>query len=113
MVTAGLPFSDAVQHGDLLFCSGQIGWDEDHMVDGFDAQFRLATKHLTDVLANYGSSVDKLLKVNIYLADMDDFDHMNELYAEFVGDARPARACIQAGRLPRNALFEIEGVARI
>lgn len=113
MVTAGLPFSDAVAHGELLFCSGQIGWDDDHMVEGFDAQFHLAAKHFADVLANHGSSVEKLLKVNLYLADMSDFDRMNELYAEFVGSARPARSCIQAGRLPRNALFEIEGVARI
>jgi len=44
---------------------------------------------------------------------MDDFDRMNELYAAFVGSARPARACVQAGRLPRGALFEIEGVASI
>jgi 2-iminobutanoate/2-iminopropanoate deaminase len=113
MTSAALPISDAVVHGDLLFCSGQIGWDGSQVVEGFDAQFELATKNFADVLTTYGSSVEKLLKVNIYLADMADFDRLNELYAKFVGSARPARSCVQVGRLPRNALFEIEGVAQL
>ena len=115
MATADLPFSDAYRAGDLLFCSGQTGWlsDEERLAEGFDDQVRQSLANLSDVLVQYGCTLKNLVKVNIFLVDISDFSRTNDLYAELMGDHRPARACVAVVALPRGARFEIEGVAHI
>lgn len=107
-------FSPAIITGDLVFTSGQIGLDPktgQFPEGGIEAQFQQAFKNLTAVLEASGSSVDHIVKATVFLADMNDYNAMNELYSkQFKGDP-PARTTVQVARLPRDARVEIEAVA--
>lgn len=107
-------FSPAIIAGDLVFTSGQIGFDSKTgqlAEGGFEGQFHQVFKNLTAVLEASGSSVDHMVKATVFLADMNDYDKLNELYRkQFKGDP-PARTTVQVARLPRDARLEIEAVA--
>jgi 2-iminobutanoate/2-iminopropanoate deaminase len=106
-------FTPAIVSGDLVFTSGHIGLDSKtgQMAEGFEAQFEQVFKNLTAVLDAAGSSTEHMLKVTVFLADMNDYNKLNELYkVKFKGDP-PARTTIQVARLPRDARVEIECVA--
>ena len=107
-------FSPAIITGDLVYTSGQIGLDPktgQFPEGGFEAQFNQVFKNLTGVLEASGSSVEHMVKATVFLADMNDYDAMNELYRkQFKGDP-PARTTVQVARLPRDARIEIEAVA--
>ncbi|KKK16869.1 hypothetical protein ARAM_006198 [Aspergillus rambellii] len=92
--------------GDLVFCSGQIGVDPktNKMVEGT----RQVLKNLSAVLEAGGSSIHDVAKVNIFLADMNDFSAVNEVYASFFPDPKPARTCVAAKTLPMGTDVEIE-----
>ena len=115
-VKTGTPnglFTPAIVSGDLVFTSGQIGIDSKtgQLAEGFEAQFEQVFKNLTAVLEAAGSSSEHMLKATVFLADMNDYNKLNELYkAKFKGDP-PARTCVQVARLPRDARIEIEAVA--
>lgn len=116
-VKTGTPngiFTPAIITGDLVFTSGQIGLDPktgQFPEGGFEAQFQQVFKNLTAVLEASGSSVDHMVKATVFLADMNDYNAMNELYKkQFKGDP-PARTTVQVARLPRDARIEIEAVA--
>ena len=106
-------FSPAIITGDLVFTSGQIGIDAKtgQLPEGMEAQLEQVFRNLAGVLEASGSSVDNIVKVTVFLADMNDYNKMNELYkAKFKGDP-PARTTVQVARLPRDARIEIEAVA--
>ena len=105
-------FTPAIVTGDIVFTSGQIGVDSTgQLVDGFEGQFQQVFKNLTAVLDASGSSIDHVVKATVFLADMNDYNAMNELYKkQFKGDP-PARTTVQVARLPRDAKIEIEVVA--
>jgi 2-iminobutanoate/2-iminopropanoate deaminase len=107
-------FSPAIITGDLVFTSGQIGIDPktgQFPEGGFEAQFHQVFKNLTAVLEASGSSTDHMVKATVFLADMNDYSTLNELYRkQFKGDP-PARTTVQVARLPRDARIEIEAVA--
>lgn len=106
-------FSPAIITGDLVFTSGQIGLDSKtgQLAEGMEAQFEQVFRNLDGVLLASGSSIDNIVKVTVFLADMNDYNKMNELYkAKFKGDP-PARTTVQVARLPRDARIEIEAVA--
>jgi 2-iminobutanoate/2-iminopropanoate deaminase len=106
-------FSPAIVTGDLVFTSGQIGIDPktQQMAEGMEAQLEQVFRNLTAVLEASGSSIDHVVKATVFLADMNDYARMNELYkAKFKGDP-PARSTVQVARLPRDARIEIEVVA--
>lgn len=106
-------FTPAIISGDLVFTSGQIGFDSktNSMPEGFEAQFEQVFKNLTAVLDAAGSSTEHILKATVFLADMNDYTKLNELYkAKFKGDP-PARTTVQVAKLPRDARIEIEAVA--
>lgn len=106
-------YSPAIVTGNLVFTSGQIGIDPKtgQMAEGFEAQLEQVFRNLTTVLEASGSSVDHIVKATVFLADMNDYAKMNELYrAKFKGDP-PARSTVQVARLPRDARIEIETVA--
>ena len=106
-------YSPAIIAGDLVFTSGQIGFDSrtGKMAEGFEAQLEQVFRNLAAVLEASGSSVDHIVKATVFLADMNDYDKMNQLYrAKFKGDP-PARSTVQVARLPRDARIEIEVVA--
>src|ERR1044071_2370563 len=115
-VKTGTPngiFSPAIIAGDLVFTSGQIGIDPKtgQMAEGMEAQLEQVFRNLTAVLEASGSSIDHVVKATVFLADMNDYNKMNELYkAKFKGDP-PARSAVQVARLPRDARIEIEVVA--
>ena len=107
-------FTPAIVTGDLVFTSGQIGIDSKTgqlAEGGFEGQFQQVFKNLTAVLDASGSSIEHVVKATVFLADMNDYNAMNELYRkQFKGDP-PARTTVQVARLPRDAKIEIEVVA--
>ena len=115
-VKTGTPngiFSPAIITGDLVYTSGQIGIDSktSQLAEGFEAQLEQVFKNLETVLEVSGSSIDHVVKATVFLADMNDYKKLNELYPKkFKGDP-PARTTVQVARLPRDARIEIEVVA--
>ena len=108
------PYSQAVVVDGWVFCSGQIPLDPrtGQMVDGDVArQTRQVFSNLEHVLAAAGVSFDAVVKTTLYLADMNDFAAMNEVYARYLVEPPPARATVQVARLPRDARIEIEAIA--
>lgn len=108
-------FSPAIVTGDLVFTSGQIGIDPKtgQLAEGFSAQTEQVLQNLTAVLEAAGSDKEHILKATVFLADMADYNTMNELYQKhFKGDP-PARTTVQVAALPRGARIEIEAVAII
>jgi 2-iminobutanoate/2-iminopropanoate deaminase len=107
-------FSPAIISGDLVFTSGQIGIDPKTGTlaeGGFEAQLEQVFRNLSAVLEASGSGIYHVVKATVFLADMNDYNTMNELYRKhFKGDP-PARSTVQVARLPREARIEIEVVA--
>jgi 2-iminobutanoate/2-iminopropanoate deaminase len=106
-------FTPAIVTGDLVFTSGQIGIDAKtgQLAEGIEGQFEQVFKNLAAVLEASGSSIEHVVKATVFLADMKDYNTMNELYKkQFKGDP-PARTTVQVARLPRDAKIEIEVVA--
>ena len=109
-------FSPAIVAGDLVFTSGQIGVDSStgQLVDGgFEAQAEQVLRNLAGVLERAGSDMSQVLKTTVFLADMENYDKLNEIYRRHFKEDPPARSTIQVARLPRNALIEIEAVALV
>ena len=110
------PYSQAVKTGNMVFCSGQIPIDPvtgEFVSNDVAEQTRQVLKNLTAVLQAAGTDLNNVVKTTVFLADMNDFTAMNEIYAEFFSDNKPARATVQAARLPRDARVEIDCIAII
>lgn len=108
------PYSQAIRAGEWIFCSGQIAIDpESGELMGGDvaAQTDRVMRNLSAVLEAAGASLSHVVKTTVFLADMGDFSAMNEVYGRHLGDHRPARATVEAGRLPKDVAVEIEAVA--
>ena len=108
------PYSQAIKANGFVFCAGQIGLDPatGKLVEGdIKAQTERVLKNLSAVLAAAGSSMDKAVKVTVFLKNISDFAAMGEVYATFFKTNPPARTTIQAGDIPRNALIEIDVIA--
>jgi 2-iminobutanoate/2-iminopropanoate deaminase len=108
------PYSQAVRAGQFLFVSGQIAIDPStgHVVDGdIAAQTARALQNIGAILAAAGLSFDHVVRTTVFLTSMDDFPAMNEVYAGFFSAPGPARATVEAPRLPRNARIEIDAIA--
>jgi 2-iminobutanoate/2-iminopropanoate deaminase len=110
------PYSQAIRAGNLLFVSGQIPLDPatGAMVEGdLAAQTRRVFQNLEAILAAAGLTFDHVVRTTVYLADMNDFPAMNEVYGTYFSAPAPARATIQAARLPRDARVEIDLIAAL
>ena len=110
------PYSQAVRSGTLLFLSGQIPIDPatGSMIDGdITAQTHRVLQNLGEVLAAAGASFDHVVRTTIYLADMSDFGTVNEIYGTYFSQPAPARATVQAARLPKDARVEIDCIASL
>ena len=108
------PYSPVVGFGDLIFVSGQGPVDPETktLVSGtVQEEARQTLENIKNILEDVGSSTENVLKVNVYLGNMDDFFAFNEVYAEYFPSDPPARTCIQAGRLPFDIKVEIEVIA--
>ena len=98
----------------MIFCSGQIPIDPatgEFVSNDIAEQTRQVLKNLSAVLEAAGSDLNNVVKTTVFLADMNDFTAMNEIYAEFFSENKPARATVQAARLPRDARVEIDCIA--
>lgn len=108
------PYSQAIRANGFLFVSGQIPIDPATggiVQGGIEQQTRQVLKNLSAILDASGSSLAKVVKTTIFLTNLDDFAKLNQIYAEFLGEAKPARSTVQVGRLPKEVLVEIEAVA--
>ncbi|KKZ61116.1 TdcF protein [[Emmonsia] crescens] len=107
--------SQAIVHNDMIYCSGSLGMDPvtEKMVEGtVEARTEQSLRNLAAVLEAGGSSLDNVVKVNVFLASMDDFAAMNKVYARFFsGPAKPCRTCVAVKQLPRDTDVEIECTA--
>ncbi len=110
------PYSHAVAHGNLIFLAGQgpVDAETGNVVHGdLETEAALTLNNLETVLNDCGSSLDKVLKVTVFLSNMDDFARFNEVYKRFFKSDFPARTCVQAGRLPFDIKVEIEAIATL
>lgn len=108
------PYSQAIKAGGMVFCSGQIPIDVatgEFVSDVVAEQTEQVLKNLSEVLAAAGTGLDNVVKTTVFLADMNDFAEMNEVYGRYFSDNKPARATVQAARLPRDAKVEIDCIA--
>jgi len=107
------PYSQAVDLGDMVFTSGQIALKPDGTLveGGVEIQTRQVLTNLSEVLKEAGTSLSKVVKTTIFLADMGDFAEVNKIYAEFFGEHKPARSTVAVKTLPLNVSIEIEAIA--
>ncbi|MBO0725427.1 MAG: RidA family protein [Blastocatellia bacterium] len=108
------PYSQAIKANGFIFASGQIPLDPATMQiveGGVEEQTERVLDNLKAVLESAGSSLDRVVKTTVYLADMSEFAAMNEIYARYFGSTKPARATVQVARLPRDVKVEIDVVA--
>jgi 2-iminobutanoate/2-iminopropanoate deaminase len=110
------PYSQAIKTGNLIFCSGQIPIDVitgEFVPGGVVEQTEQVLTNLSAVLAAAGADLGNVVKTTVFLADMGEFAAMNDVYAKHFVDNKPARATVQAARLPRDARVEIDCIAVI
>ena len=108
------PYSQAIRAGDFVFLSGQIPLDPatgQLVTGGIAEQTHQVLRNLGAVLSAAGSSYARVVKTTVYLADMGEFSAMNEIYGTYFSSPAPARATVQAARLPRDVRVEIDAVA--
>ena len=110
------PYSQAITHGGMVYCSGQIPLDPKTMKvveGGIEAQTQQVLKNLTAVLKAAGSDPSKVLKTTVFLSNLEDFPRMNALYERAFGSHAPARSTVQVARLPLDVMVEIECIAAL
>ena len=107
------PYSQAVEVGDYVFCSGQIGLDPKtgELVEGVVAQTGRTLTNLREVLGKVGLTLDDVVKTTVFMADLSEYSKMNEEYAKHFPGVPPARTTVQAGALPRGSRVEIDAIA--
>ena len=108
------PYSQAIRAGGMIFLSGQIPIDPatGGLVEGdVSTQTAQVLKNMAAVLAAAGSSVSRVVKTTVFLKNLDDFAKFNQVYAGYFGETRPARSTVQAARLPREVLVEVDAIA--
>jgi 2-iminobutanoate/2-iminopropanoate deaminase len=107
------PYSQAVIAGNLVFVSGQLPLDPatGQMPDSASEQARQSLSNIKAILEAAGSSMDKALRLGVFMTDLSEFQEMNEIYATFFSGAYPTRSTVQVAALPKGAKLEIEAVA--
>jgi 2-iminobutanoate/2-iminopropanoate deaminase len=108
------PYSQAIRAGGMIFCSGQIALDPvtNQLVEGnIAAQTERVLKNLSAVLWEAGSNLEHVVKTTVFLKSMNDFAAMNEVYGKFFTKQPPARSTVEAARLPKDVLVEIDVIA--
>jgi 2-iminobutanoate/2-iminopropanoate deaminase len=113
MKTLG-PYSKYVKRGGFIFVSGQLGIDEEGKICGdIEVQTRKAIENLLAAVEEAGGKIEGIAKVNVYLKDIADFNLMNKVYSEYFKKNPPARTTIGVSALPREALVELDAVAKV
>lgn len=104
----GIPLSPAVKVGRFAFVSGQVG---DDPKSDIQTQTRQVLEKIKALVEEAGSSLDNVVKCTVFLANLDDYGLMNEVYGEYFGESPPARACVEVSRLVKGLKVEIEAIA--
>ena len=110
----GAPYSQAIKANGLVFVAGQLGLEPGQtevVGPGIKAQTEQTIDNLEAILTEAGSGLERIVKTTVFLASLDDFQGMNEVYAGRIGETPPARSTIEVGALPSGALVEIEAIA--
>ena len=109
------PYVQAVKVNGMVYCSGQLGIDPavGKMPEGVEAQAHCSMKNMGAILKEAGSDYSKIVKTTIFLADMNDFAKVNEIYKTYFGEEYPARSCVQVAKLPLGGLVEVECIAYV
>ena len=110
----GAPYSQAIKANGLVFVAGQLGLEPGQtevVGPGIKAQTEQTIDNLEAILTEAGSGLERIVKTTAFLASLDDFQGMNEVYAGRIGETPPARSTIEVGALPSGALVEIEAIA--
>ena len=107
------PYSQAIQVGDRVLTSGQLGIipETGELAVGVEAQTEWAMRNLGEILKQAGMSYENILKTTVFVQDLADFAKINAVYATFFDGAYPARSCVQVAALPKGGLVEIECIA--
>jgi len=106
------PYSQAIQAGDFLYVSGQIGMDPKtgELTGGIETQTKQVLQNLQAILTEAGTSFSDVVKFTIYIQSMDDFATVNEIYGVYLEEPYPARATVEVARLPKDALVEMDAI---
>ena len=109
------PYSHAVVAGGFACVSGQIPIDPktNTIVEGIEAQTRQSLENCVAILKSCGATVKDVVKAGIFISDMNNFGAINEVYGEYFNEHKPARACVEVARLPKDVMVEIEMIAYI
>lgn len=110
------PYSQAIVAGDFVFVSGQIPIDpkSGELLSGSVAEeTRQSIKNIAAILETAGASLAQVVKTTVYLKDMNDFEAMNNVYAEYFAELKPARATVQVAKLPKDVRVEIDAIAHL
>jgi len=108
------PYSQAIEAGGTLYVSGQIPFDPQTMAcvsDDVSEQTEQCMKNIVAILTEAGYALENVVKCGIFIKDMNDFAAINEVYGRYFSEHKPARACVEVARLPRDVLVEIEAIA--
>ncbi|NCB04178.1 MAG: RidA family protein [Clostridia bacterium] len=109
------PYSQAVEIEALVYTSGQLGIcpESGALAEGVQAQTKQALENVKTILAEAGLGMNDIIKTLVFIADMNDFAAVNEVYAQYIcGDVLPARSCVEVSKLPKGGLVEIEVIAK-
>lgn len=98
------PYSQAIEVNGMVYTSGQIP-------EGVEAQAKQAFSNIAALLAEAGSSIEKVVKTTVFIKNMEDFGKINAIYADYFTGTFPARSCVEVARLPKDVLLEIEAIA--
>lgn len=107
------PYSQAIQAGDFIYVSGQIGIDPataDVVEGGIERQTKQVLKNLQAIFTEAGTDFSQVVKFTIYLSSMDDFATVNDIYGAYLSEPYPSRATVEVSRLPKNVLVEMDAV---
>lgn len=109
------PYSHAVVAGGFAFVSGQIPIDPktNTIVEGIEAQTRQSLENCVAILKSCGATIKDVVKAGIFISDMNNFGAINEVYGEYFNEHKPARACVEVARLPKDVMVEIEMIAYV
>ena len=109
------PYSQAVKVNGLLYSSGQIALTADGVMleNDIKKQTRQIFKNINAILEDNGGSIESIIKINIFLTDMNDFGVVNVLMAEEFGDHKPVRSTVEVSALPKNAMIEMDIIAKV
>ena len=104
------PYVQAIRAGNMLFSPGQLGLSPETgaLPEGVQAQTRQSLSNIQAILDAAGYAKSDIVKTTVFIKDMNDFGAVNAVYADFFGDSKPARSCVEVARLPKDGLVEIE-----